>query len=416
MVDGSARSRQRRSTDERDGRQRAPGMEAVIARKVAAIPSNPFAVSDARVATAKAAGTPVIDLSKGNPDGEPPAFMLDAAVRAVHDPANFRYPAFSGKPAFRRAAAGWYHREHGVDLDPDTQLLAVAGASVGISTVIETLIDPGDLVVLVDPYYPQYEGSTAVAQGRIHAVPAHPDNGFLPDLAAVSSRVWDEAKLLILNYPNNPTGAAATSELFATAVRLAKRHHFVVMHDFAYAGIGFDTQSPISLLETPGALDVGVELCSLSKMYMVAGWRAGFVAGNAELMRAVKTVHEQTSLLVNSVTQDAGAAGLNSDQSTVRVLARRYALRYQALRDGLARAGLQLAASHGGLFAWLRVPRGFNDEDFAVWLLDRAHVAVIPGTDFGPAGSRFVRLSLLVPQETLTQAANQISAARGDAW
>lgn len=390
--------------------------ETVVAQRVSGIPSNPFAVSDIRVAKAKAAGVPVIDLSKGNPDGEPPDFMIDAAVRAVHDHSNFRYPSFNGKPEFLQAAAHWYRREYGVTLDPDTQLLAVAGAGVGISVVIQTLVDPGELVVLVDPYYPQYQGSTAVAQGRVHLVEAQPDRGFLPDLDAVPGEVWDEAKLLILNYPNNPTGAAATPELFASAVRLAHEHHFIVMHDFAYAGIGFDDQPPISLLQTPGALDVGVELCSLSKMYMVAGWRAGFVACNAQLMRAVKTVHEQTSLLVSSVSQDAGTAGLNSDQSTVRVLARRYAGRYRALREGLAQAGLDLVASHGGLFAWLKVPQGWNDEDFSVWLLDHPHVAVMPGSDFGPSGERFLRLSLLVPREVLVDAADRIRQARGDAW
>lgn len=390
--------------------------EVAIAGRVGGIPANPFAVSDVRVRKAQAAGADVIDLSKGNPDGEPPEFMLDAAVTAVRDRANFRYPAFAGKPAFLQAAARWYARQYGVALEPASELLAVAGAGVGISEVIEALIDPGDLVVMIDPYYPQYRGSTAVAQGRIHLVEAQPELGFLPDLQAVPERVWDEAKLLILNYPNNPTGAAATPELFAMAVRLAKAHHFTVMHDFAYAGIGFDAHPPISLLQTPGALDVGVELCSLSKMYMVAGWRAGFVACRPELMAAVRVVHEQTSLLVTSVVQDAGAAGLNSDQASVRALAERYAGRYETLRDGLSRAGLELVQSHGGLFGWLRVPDGWSDQDFALWLLAHPHVAAIPGSDFGPAGASYVRLSLLVPESVLHRAAERIARARGDAW
>ena len=387
-----------------------------IARRVAGIPANPFAAADARVAAAQAAGRDVIDLSKGNPDGAPPDFMVRAAQKAAADPANFRYPPFHGKPAFLRAAAGWYRREHGVDIDPATQLLAVAGASVGISVVIQALVDPGDLVVLVGPYYPQYEGSTAVAGGRVHVVPALAERGFLPDLDAVPAEMWDEAKLLILNYPNNPTGAVATPELYADAVRLAHEHRFVVVSDFAYAGIGFDATPPISLLETPGALDVSVELCSLSKMYMVAGWRGGFVAGNAEVVAAATAVHEQTSLLVTSIVQDAGAAGLDSDQSTVRELAARYRSRYEALRDGLANAGLHLAPSHGGLFAWLPVPSGWTDADFSAWLLEHAGVAVIAGSDFGPTGAGYVRLSLLVPREVLASAASRITVARGTAW
>jgi len=390
--------------------------QASLAHRVSVIPANPFAASDARVAAAVAQGRGIINLAKGNPDGAPPQFMQDALARAAHDPVNFKYPQFDGKPEFLDAAAHWYQAEHGVTIDPRTQLLAVAGASVGISATITTLIDPGDLVVLVGPYYPQYEGSTAVVGGRIHVIPALEENGFLPDLDSVPASVWDEAKLLILNYPNNPTGAVATPELFATAVRLAHEHHFVVVNDFAYAGIGFDAQPPISLFETPGALEVGVELCSLSKMYMVAGWRGGFVAGNAGLLRAIKAVHQQTSILMSSVVQVAGAAGLNSDQSTVRALAATYRGRYEALNAGLAKAGLELEPVHGGLFAWLKVPHDWDDADFAVWLLDKAGVAVIPGSDFGATGAGFVRFSLLEPSETLEGAARRIAAARGAAW
>lgn len=388
----------------------------LLADRVAAIPANPFAKADARVAAAVANGKPVINLAKGNPDGEPPQFMQDAVAKAARESINFKYSPFDGKPEYLAAISSWYRSQHGVHIDPKTQLLAVAGASVGISVAIQALINKDDLVVLVGPYYPQYEGSTAVVQGRVHVVPTDEKHGFLPDLNAVPAAVWDEAKLLILNYPNNPTGAVATPEFFANAVRLAHEHHFVILNDFAYAGIGFDEQPPISLLETPGAIDVSIELGSLSKMYMVAGWRGGFVAGNAQLLAAIKSVHQQTSILMSSIVQVAGAAGLNSDQSTVRALAVRYRDRYHALRDGLAQAGLRLATAHGGLFAWLAVPHGWNDEDFAVWLLDKANVAVIPGSDFGPTGAGFVRLSLLEPATTLAEAARRIAVARGNAW
>lgn len=397
-------------------RGRGEDLGDLLADRVAAIPANPFAKADARVAAAVANGKPVINLAKGNPDGKPPQFMQDAVAKAARESINFKYSPFDGKPEYLSAISSWYRSQHGVHIDPKTQLLAVAGASVGISVAIQALINKDDLVVLVGPYYPQYEGSTAVVQGRVHVVPTDEKHGFLPDLDAVPGAVWDEAKLLILNYPNNPTGAVATPEFFANAVRLAHEHHFVILNDFAYAGIGFDEQPPISLLETPGAVDVSIELGSLSKMYMVAGWRGGFVAGNAQLLVAIKSVHQQTSILMSSIVQVAGAAGLNSDQSTVRALAVRYRDRYHALRDGLAQAGLRLATAHGGLFAWLAVPHGWNDEDFAVWLLDKANVAVIPGSDFGPTGAGFVRLSLLEPATTLAEAAHRIAAARGNAW
>lgn len=405
-----------KASQSQEVRGRGEDMGDLLADRVAAIPANPFAKADARVAAAVANGKPVINLAKGNPDGEPPQFMQDAVAKAARESINFKYSPFDGKPEYLAAISSWYRSQHGVHIDPKTQLLAVAGASVGISVAIQALINKDDLVVLVGPYYPQYEGSTAVVQGRVHVVPTDEKHGFLPDLDAVPGAVWDEAKLLILNYPNNPTGAVATSEFFANAVRLAHEHHFGILNDFAYAGIGFDEQSPISLLETPGAIDVSIELGSLSKMYMVAGWRGGFVAGNAQLLAAIKSVHQQTSILMSSIVQVAGAAGLNSDQSTVRALAVRYRDRYHALRDGLAQAGLRLATAHGGLFAWLAVPHGWNDEDFAVWLLDKANVAVIPGSDFGPTGAGFVRLSLLEPATTLAEAARRIAAARGNAW
>lgn len=405
-----------KASQSQEVRGRGEDLGDLLADRVAAIPANPFAKADARVAAAVANGKPVINLAKGNPDGEPPQFMQDAVAKAARESINFKYSPFDGKPEYLAAISSWYHSQHGVHIDPKTQLLAVAGASVGISVAIQALINKDDLVVLVGPYYPQYEGSTAVVQGRVHVVPTDEKHGFLPDLDAVPGAVWDEAKLLILNYPNNPTGAVATSEFFANAVRLAHEHHFGILNDFAYAGIGFDEQSPISLLETPGAIDVSIELGSLSKMYMVAGWRGGFVAGNAQLLAAIKSVHQQTSILMSSIVQVAGAAGLNSDQSTVRTLAVRYRDRYHALRDGLAQAGLRLATAHGGLFAWLAVPHGWNDEDFAVWLLDKANVAVIPGSDFGPTGAGFVRLSLLEPATTLAEAARRIAAARGNAW
>ncbi|KAB8291488.1 pyridoxal phosphate-dependent aminotransferase [Bifidobacterium avesanii] len=384
---------------------------SLISKRALALPGNPFAEADARAAAAVAAGEDVIDLSKGNPDGQPPEFVKDALARAAYEPADFRYAPFDGKPAYIRAAAGWYARRHGVTLDPATELLATSGSSVGIDTVIEALVDEGDTVLAVEPYYPQYEGSAAVAKGRFVTIPTDAAHGFLPDLDAVDPVLLDEAKLLILNYPNNPTGAVATPELYAAAVRLAKKHHFAVMNDFAYARLGFDERPAISLLETPGAKDVAVELCSLSKMYMVAGWRGGFVAGNADVLAAAKAVHRQTTVLAPSVIQDAGTAALNSDQSSVAALAGRYRRRYEVLHDGLNAAGFRVLDSHGGLFAWMEVPAGAGSSDqFTDFLLHTAGVAVMPGSCFGASGEGYVRLSLLKPEEDLAEAVRRIAA------
>ena len=390
----------------------------LISRRAAGLPGNPFAEADARAAAAVAAGKDVIDLSKGNPDGQPPEFVQDALAHAAHDPALFRYPAFDGLPQYLEAIAGWYSRQHQVTVDPATQLLATSGSSVGITTVIQALIDPGDTVVAVDPYYPQYEGSTAVAGGRFETIPADASRGFLPDLDAVPPQLWDRAKLLILNYPNNPTGAAATPELYATAVRLAKRHGFVILNDFAYAGLEFGDTRSLSVLETPGALDVALELGSLSKMFMVAGWRGGFVAGNAEVLQAVKAVHRQTAVLASSVIQQAGAIALNADQSTVKDLAVQYQHRFEVVRDGLVGTGFEVHESKGGLFAWARVPERFgpatgSSTRFTDWLLNEAGVALMPGSCFGEAGEGWARISLLKHTADLYQAVARIRRVLG---
>ena len=325
----------------------------------------------------------------------------------------FRYPPFDGLPEYLNAIAGWYSRQHNVTVDPVTQLLATSGSSVGITTVIQTLVDLGDTVVAVDPYYPQYEGSTAVAGGQFETIPADPSRGFLPDLDAVDPALWTRAKLLILNYPNNPTGAAATPELYETAVRLAKQYGFIVLNDFAYAGLEFGDVRSLSLLETPGALDVALELGSLSKMYMVAGWRGGFVTGNAEVLPAIKAVHRQTAVLASSVIQQAGAVALESDQSTVKLLAVQYQHRSEVVRDGFTQAGLPVAEAQGGLFAWARVPERWHGDSatFVDWLLNAAGVALMPGVCFGQAGEGWVRISLLKHTAELFQAVARVDRA-----
>ena len=384
----------------------------LISRRAAELPPNPFAQADARTAAAIRAGRDIIDLSKGNPDGAPPAFMQDALAHAAHDSSNFRYPPFAGIPAYLTAIGGWYGNGHGVTLDPSRQILAVAGASVGISTVIEALIDEGDTVVAVDPYYPQYEGSTAVAKGRFETIPADPAHDYLPDFDAVDPALWDRAKLLILNYPNNPTGAVATLGFYERAVALAHEHRFAIMNDFAYAGIEFAGRPGPSILEAPGALDVAVELGSLSKMFMVAGWRGGWIAGNETIVDAAKAVHNQTTVLAPSIVQQAGAVALGGDLRSVAALAAAYGHRAKVLAGGLREAGFAIAPPQGGLFLWAHVPqgRGMSDE-FTAWLIEHAGVAVMPGSCFGPASDGFVRFSLLRPEADLYEAVSRIARA-----
>ncbi|RYQ41840.1 aminotransferase [Bifidobacterium pseudolongum subsp. globosum] len=298
-------------------------------------------------------------------------------------------------------------------LDPGTQLFAVEGAVDGLGAAFAVLLDPGDVVAFVDPYYPSYHCMARMLGAEELPLPARAELGWLPDLDAVPGETWDRVKLLVLNYPNNPTGAQAPPRFFARAVELAARHGFAIVHDFAYAGLGVH-ENQKSLLAVPGARDVGLEIVSLSKMYAMAGWRAGFVAGNEQLVAAVKQYHYQMGSMVTSFVQDAGAAALAGDQAFVREQAARYAARRAIVAEGLRAAGYSVFASQGGLYVWAQAPAAMTGDELAARWLGEAGVAALPGSCFGNAGVRYVRLSLLQPSQRLHEAVARIGKLSPD--
>ena len=373
------------------------------------IPPNVFADMDRKVAVAVAGGADVIDLAKGNPDAFPADFIRDVAKQAVDDPANARYSPFDGKPSFLQAAEHWYRNTYDVDLDWKTQLFAVEGAVDGLAALFAVLVSEGDAVAYADPYYPSYHCMTLMSRAEEILLPSLAEHGFLPNLDAVPGETWDRVKVLILNYPNNPTGAQAPREFLERAIELAHEHRFVIVQDFAYAGLGVRNQQ-ISILSLPDAFDVTVEVCSLSKMYAMAGWRAGFIAGNDDIVSHVKQYHYQMGSMVTGNVQDAGTVALQSDQECVAELASRYALRRQIVADGLRDAGLDVFDSDGGIYAWVHAPEGLTGERFADLLLERAAVAALPGTCFGKVGVDHVRFSLLKSEDQLREAVRRIAA------
>ena len=443
-----------------------PSAPVEFAASARSIPPNVFAVTDRKVEASIAAGNDVIDLAKGNPDAYPEEFIRDAARQAIDDPANARYTPFDGKPAYLRAAADWYRRMHGVTLDWHTQLFAVEGAVDALAGLYSIILDPGDAAAFADPYYPSYHCMARMRRAEEILLPATRDHGFLPDLDAVGGEVWDRVKMLVLNYPNNPTGAQAPLEFLARSVELARRHRFVIVQDYAYCGLGVGTAGAgtagvgkvgvgkvgvgtvgvgmagagtagggddgghgavvgragqqHSILEVPGACDVAVEVCSLSKMYAMAGWRAGFVAGNASVVDHLKRYHYQMGSMITGNVQDAGVVALQSDQSCVARLAQRYAERRRIVAQGLRSAGLDVFDSAGGIYVWALVPQAWRGDDgsgttggerFADVMLDRARVAMLPGSCFGSVGGDYVRLSLLKPRNMLEEAVRRICAA-----
>ena len=374
------------------------------------IPPNVFAEMDRKVADAIANGADVIDLAKGNPDAFPAEFVRDVAKAAVDDPANARYSPFDGKPSFLKAAQNWYRNTYGVDLDWKTQLFAVEGAVDGLAALFAVLVSSGDAVAYADPYYPSYHCMTLMSRAEEVLLPSLPERGFLPDLDAVSDEAWRRVKVLILNYPNNPTGAQAPRGFLEHAIELAHEHRFAIVQDFAYAGLVVRDQQA-SILSLPGAFDVAVEVCSLSKMYAMAGWRAGFIAGNDDIVGHVKQYHYQMGSMITGSVQDAGAAALESDQSCVHELASRYAMRRAIVAGGLRDAGLDVFDSDGGIYAWVHAPKGLTGEQFADLLLERAAVAVLPGTCFGKVGKDYVRFSLLKSEDLLREAVRRVADA-----
>lgn len=399
-------------TDEPRRRDATAGCPVTFTAMADAIPDNVFALTDRRIAEALARGADVIDLAKGNPDAYPAAFIRATARTAVDDPANARYTPFDGKPAFLQAAAGWYRRMHGVDLDWRRELFAVEGAVDGLAGLYAILVGPGDVVAFADPYYPSYHCMARMHRAEELLLPALAARGFLPDLDAVPEARWARVKVLILNYPNNPTGAQAPMAFLRRAVELARRHRFVIVQDFAYAGLAVEAKArQHSILEVPGAFDVAVEVCSLSKMYAMAGWRAGFVAGNRAVIDRLKQYHYQMGSMVDGIVQDAGAAALAGDQSYVGELADRYTARRLTVAAGLRAAGLDVFDSPGGIYVWARVPDGWDGSRLADHLLAHAAVAVLPGRCFGPAGADYVRLSLLKSQDELRRAVARIAEA-----
>lgn len=387
----------------------------MVARNVRSLPNNVFSVMDARVDDAKERGIDVIDLSKANPDLPTPEFIVEAGQQALEMIENQRYSQFDGKPALLQAAQEWYRREQGVELDWNSQLLATCGAGVALTALTQTVLNPGDVLAVVDPYYPPYAALAQAAGAELLAIPCSQEQGFLPDFDTVSDEQWSRTKLLMLNYPNNPTGAVASAQLFRQAIDLAHRHRFMVANDFAYASLGelpvrSAARGPAGLLSYAGSQDVAVEAVSLSKMYGMAGWRLGFIAGPSWLMQYIREYHHQMCSSPTGAVQDAGTAALLSDQSSVERLSTRYAKRRSILSEGLEDVGIDVFHASGALFVWAKAPHGMRGADFADLLLDGAHVAVMPGDCFGAAGRDFVRFSLLDGELRLKECVRRIRA------
>ncbi|MBD1380364.1 pyridoxal phosphate-dependent aminotransferase [Metabacillus arenae] len=374
-----------------------------------ALPKQFFASLAQKVSLKVGQGFDVINLGQGNPDQPTPDHIVQSLQKAVENPIFHKYSPFRGQSFLKEAVAEFYWREYGVKLDPEKEVAVLFGGKAGLVEVPQCLLNPGDLALVPDPGYPDYWSGIELAKAKMHSMCLRSENEFLPDYNEIPEERLQQAKLMFLNYPNNPTGAAATSDFFEETIRLAKKNDICVVHDFAYGAIGFDKKKPISFLQVDGAKEVGIEIYTLSKTYNMAGWRIGFAVGNESVIEAINLFQDHMYVSVFSAIQEAAATALLDSQRCVEELTALYEARRNTLFKELDKIGWEAEAPKGSFFAWLPVPEGFTSEEFADLLFEKAHVVVAPGIGFGTHGEGFVRVGLLTDEERIQEAVERIS-------
>jgi LL-diaminopimelate aminotransferase len=376
-----------------------------------AVPPYLFAELERKVAEKRRAGVDVISLGIGDPDLPTPRPVVDALAVAVRDPRTHQYPTNHGSNEFREAAAGFYYGRFGVELDPASEIVPALGGKEAVGHIALALLDPGDVCLSPDPGYPPYTSGPVFAGAEVHYLPLEEANGFLPDLDTIPAEVLARANVLFLNYPNNPTGAVVEPGYFERAVELARREGLVVVHDNAYSELCYDGYRAPSFLETPGAKEVSVEIFSPSKGWNMTGWRAGLVAGNAEVVERFRQLKTNLDSGMFEAVQRATIAALTEAREFPREMSAVYERRRDLVAEALAAIGLAVDPPKATPYFWVRVPDGHTSESFAELVLEEAGVVVSPGPAYGPSGEGFFRISLTVPDDELSEAMRRIEAS-----
>ncbi|HEY7782339.1 MAG TPA: LL-diaminopimelate aminotransferase [Ktedonobacterales bacterium] len=375
-----------------------------LSDRLKSLPPYHFAAYRRKLGELRAAGVDIIDLSMGDPDLPTPPEVVERLRVTAGEAVNQHYPEFGGMPALRTAFAAWFERRFGVALDHERELLPLLGSKEGVAHLPLAVLNPGDVALIPDPYYPAYPTAVALAGGTSRMLPVDAAHGWLPDLGAVPAEALKGARMLWLNYPNNPTGAAASHEFFEEAVRFARAHGLLLVHDMAYAEVTFDGYRPPSILEVDGAREVAIEFHSLSKAYNMAGFRVGMAVGNAGIVEGLARLKSNIDTGIFRPIQYAAITAIGLPESW---LDERNAI-YQGRRDRVlaacGRLGLAAESPRAGLYIWPRIPAGRTSAEFALELLDRAGLAVTPGTNFGAGGEGYLRISLTVPDARLDEA------------
>jgi LL-diaminopimelate aminotransferase len=387
-------------------------MKIERAKRIEQIPPYLFAEIDRKKEEMRQKGMDLIDLGIGDPDLPTPKPIIERLKKAAEDPRNHRYPSYEGMIEFRTAVAKWYERRFRVKLDPKTEVLSLIGSKEGIAHIPLAFVNPGDYVLVPSPGYPVFRVSTLFAGGTPYFLPLRKENGFLPNLSEIPKEIVEKAKLLFINYPNNPTSAVAEKPFFEEVVAFARQYQMIVCHDAAYSEIAFDGYQPLSFFEVDGSKEVGIEFHSLSKTFNMTGWRIGFAVGNAEMISGLGRVKTNIDSGLFQAIQEAGTEALNHFNTPLPEIIKIYERRRDVMVAGLQGIGLEVEKPKATFYLWIQVPKGYTSAQFATLLLEQAGIVATPGNGFGEFGEGYIRMALTVDETRLKEAIERLKKIR----
>ena len=379
-----------------------------LASRLKHLPPYLFASIDEMKQKARVKGVDLIDLSIGDPDIPTPSNIVGAMKKAVKNPVNHRYPSYEGMLSYREAVARWYKRRFNVKLDPETEVLSLIGSKEGIGHIPLAFVNPGDIVLVPSPGYPVYSVGTLFAGGESYMMPLKEENDFLPDFGAIPKKVFIKAKLIFINYPNNPTSVVAPWKFHKEVIEVAKKYNIIVCHDASYTEIYYDDKRPLSFMQIPGSKDAGIEFHSLSKTYSMTGWRVGFAVGNRKVLAGLGKVKTNLDSGIFQAIQEASIVALDMDNDTLSGIRKTYQKRRDILYSGLKKLGMQLIKPEATFYIWAKVPSHFDSAGFVAHMLNKAGVLATPGNGFGDAGEGYVRFALTASEDRIKEAVERI--------